>query len=160
MSEATYEKAREWVASGNPGQGVNLLLRRADHEKSERGRFITQSLAAEILVEAGMGEAARPILTDLVKEVDTRKLEDWEARDVIARPVALLYRCLPPNDRQRAALYDQICRLDPLQAVMLKRDSSKGGAPKPAQAAQKSEPAEQAAADPPDDPGSADQPDA
>lgn len=159
MSEATYEKAREWVASGNPSQGVSLLLRRADHEKSERGRFITQSLAAEIMVEAGMGEAARPILSDLVKEVDTRKLEDWEARDVIARPVALLYRCLPANDRQRAALYDQICRLDPLQAVMLKRDSSHGVAQPPAQAAHKSEPADQAAADSAVDSGSSDQPD-
>ena len=43
LSEATHEKALEWVASGSPRRGIELLMKRSDHEKSERARFITET---------------------------------------------------------------------------------------------------------------------
>lgn len=120
-SEATYQRAREWAASGSPQQGVELLMRRAQHETSERARFITQAHAASIMVDHGMGTVARPILEDLVEELRTRSLEDWEAGEIVAHPLALLYRCLPADDHTRAQLYEQICKLDPVQAWQLEQ---------------------------------------
>jgi hypothetical protein len=119
MAEATYEKAMEWVASGNPRKGVELLKMRADREQSARARFITESLGASILVDAGMAAVARPMLENLVERITKQNLESWESGAVVAKPLGLLYRCLPANDKRRTQLYDQICRLDPVLGITL-----------------------------------------
>jgi type VI secretion system protein ImpA len=58
-------------------------------------------------------------LQDLAGEIERRKLEDWEEPEMVANPLALLYKCLDrdaaPEERQK--LYSWICRLDPLQAL-------------------------------------------
>jgi type VI secretion system protein ImpA len=131
MAEATYEKALEWVASGNPRRGVELLKMRADREQSARARFITESLAASILVDAGMAAVARPMLENLVERITKQNLEAWESGAVVAKPLGLLYRCLPANDKRRTQLYDQICRLDPVLAIMLGSETD-GRAVRPA----------------------------
>ena len=124
LSEATHEKALEWVASGNPQRGIQLLERRANHEKSERARFITQTLAASVMMDAGMQGVAKPILKDLETTIDKHNLDEWEAGDLVARPLALLYRCLPENDAQLAALHDRICLLDSSQAISLTEEQA------------------------------------
>ncbi len=157
LSEATHEKALEWAASGNPMRGVELLKKRAEREESERARFITESLAASVLVDAGMVAVARPMLEDLVELITKRNLGDWEAAEVVARPVGLLYRCLPANDKRRGQLYDQLCRLDPVLAFSLQGAGS-GAAPAsnppPAKAESRDEPAQPAPDGAPVDPGS------
>jgi type VI secretion system protein ImpA len=156
LSEATHEKALEWAASGNPMRGVELLKKRAEREESERARFITESLAASVLVDAGMVAVARPMLEDLVELVTKRNLGDWEAADVVARPVGLLYRCLPANDKRRNQLYDQLCRLDPVLAYSLQGAGAAPTAnPPPAKAESRDEPAQPAPDGAPVDPGSA-----
>lgn len=124
LSEATHEKALEWVASGNPQRGIELLERRADHEKSVRARFITQTLAASVMIDAGLHGVAKPILKDLETTIEKHHLEDWEAGDIVARPLALLYRCLPANDAQLADLHDRICLLDSAQAFSLTEEQA------------------------------------
>jgi type VI secretion system protein ImpA len=120
LAEATYEKAMEWVASGNPRRGVELLKTRAEREQSERGRFITESLAAAILVDAGMGAIARPMLETLVERISKQNLETWESAAIVAKPLGLLYRCLPAAEtKRRSDLYNQICRLDPVLGISL-----------------------------------------
>ncbi len=156
LSEATHEKALEWAASGNPMRGVELLKKRADREESARARFITESLAASVLVDAGMIAVARPMLEDLVDLATKRNLDDWEAAEIVARPIGLLYRCLPANDRRRSQLYDDICRLDPVLAISLERDAPRAKAtPSPAKAEARDEPAEPTQDGAPVDPGSA-----
>lgn len=143
MSEATHEKALEWAASGNPMRGVELLKKRAEREESARARFITESLAASVLVDAGMISVARPMLEDLVDLATKRNLDDWEAAEIVARPIGLLYRCLPADDGRRSQLYDDICRLDPVLAVSLERDAGRAKAtPSPAKAGSRDGPAE------------------
>jgi type VI secretion system protein ImpA len=120
LAEATYEKALEWVKSGNPRRGVELLKTRAEREQSERGRFITESLASAILVDAGMAAVARPMLENLVERITKQNLESWESAAIVAKPLGLLYRCLPANEtKRRSDLYNQICRLDPVLAISL-----------------------------------------
>ncbi len=142
LSEATHEKALEWVASGNPRRGVELLMKRADREESPRARFITESLAASVLVDMGSTGVARPILEQLVDQIGKRNLEQWEPAAVIARPLGLLYRCLPANDRKRQQLYDDICRLDPVLAISLEGSATTAAPAAGGKAAAPAQPAE------------------
>ena len=108
------------VRGGRTDRAIALLMREAASEKTKRGRFLVQTLLAGIMVEAGHHVVAQPILEELITHLEAHRLEDWEGGDVVARPMALLYRCLEATDGDpavRQALYLRICRLDPLQAI-------------------------------------------
>lgn len=63
---------------------------------------------------------AQPILEELARSIETHKLEEWEASDAVAHPLAMLYRCLNKMDGDpgvKQKLYAQISRLDPVQAL-------------------------------------------
>lgn len=115
-----YERAMDEVRAGRPQKGVELLLRQADQEKSSRGGFVARAQAAGIMVEAGLEAVAMPILKELLDQIEAHKLEEWEAGDLVARPLGLLYRCLQKlggDAELQDSLYRRICRLDPLQAM-------------------------------------------
>jgi type VI secretion system protein ImpA len=108
------------VRAGRTDRAIALLMREASSEKSRRGRFLLQTELANVMVGAGHHAVAQPILEELIASVEMHKLEDWESGDVVARPLALLYRCLEKSEADfgtRNALYLRICRLDPLQAI-------------------------------------------
>ena len=101
---------------------IDVLLREAERERSPRGRFVRRVRLAGAMVEGGLDAVARPILEELVAQIDAQRLEAWERGDLVARPLALLYRCLERRDEDaglRQQLYLRICRLDPLQAMAL-----------------------------------------
>ncbi len=121
--EGSFERAQQLVQGGDPDGAIRLLMRRADRERSERARFITRAEAAAIMVSRGELAVARPILEELLQEVDEHKLEDWEAGEVVARPMGFLYRCLDPAEGPiRQQIYQRICRLDPLLARSIGED--------------------------------------
>jgi type VI secretion system protein ImpA len=71
-------------------------------------------------VDAGLESVAVPILQELLAQIEAHKLEEWEAGEVVAQPLALLYRCLDKVEGDQSAkrdLYLRLCRLDPLQAI-------------------------------------------
>lgn len=108
------------VRAGRTDRAIALLMREASTEKSRRGRFLLQTELAQVMVGAGHHAVAQPILEELIASVEAHKLEDWESGDIVARPLALLYRCLEKAEADfgtRNALYLRICRLDPLQAI-------------------------------------------
>ena len=121
----TYELAMEACASGRPQEGIEMLMRELGQERSGRGRFHRKVQLAQLCMASGHEDIALPILEELAAEIERRKLEDWEAPDMVAHPLALLYRCLEqaatatPEEKQR--LYAWICRLDPLQALNVSR---------------------------------------
>ena len=120
LASPVFDRAREQVRAGQPQRGIELLMRHAEQETSERARFLCRSEAAAIMVDAGLEPVALPMLKELVDEIEAHKLEQWEAGEVVARPMGLMYRCLQKlggDDELKAALYRQICRLDPLQAI-------------------------------------------
>jgi type VI secretion system protein ImpA len=68
----------------------------------------------------GHESLAQPILEELVACIDSHKLEDWEATDIVAHPLAMLYRCIAKLEDDPAVkqkLYARISRLDPVQAL-------------------------------------------
>ena len=108
------------VRGGRTDRAIASLMREVGSEKTKRGRFLLQTQLANIMVEANHHPVAQPILEELLAQVESHKLEEWEAGEVVARPLALLYRCLEKLDGDasaRQALYLRICRLDPLQAM-------------------------------------------
>ena len=105
--------------AGRPERAIEVLMRELAQEKSKRGRFLTQTHLASIMVDAGHDTVAMPILEELIALIESHRLEEWEAGEVVARPMALLYRVLGQlgDDGTRQQLYLRICRLDPLQAI-------------------------------------------
>jgi type VI secretion system protein ImpA len=108
------------VRAGQPQRAIEMLMRQVEREKSARGRFLRHAEVASVMVEAGLVTVAQPILEQLLKDVEAHHLETWEAGDVVAQPMALLYKCLEKTDgdsSMRQDLYLRICRLDPMQAI-------------------------------------------
>jgi len=55
-----------------------------------------------------------------VKETEERNLEEWEAGEMIAQPLALLLECLDSShdtNGVREALFSRLCRIDPIAAM-------------------------------------------
>jgi type VI secretion system protein ImpA len=119
-----FELAMQAARSGRAKEGIELLMREMVQERSGRARFHRKVQLTQLCVSTGHEAIAFPILQELAAEIERRKLEDWEAPDLIAQPLALLYRCLADSDAapdERQKLYSWICRLDPLQAMNIAR---------------------------------------
>jgi type VI secretion system protein ImpA len=118
--EASFDRASKMVQAGDTDGAIQLLMGRANRERSERASFVVRGEAARIMVERGETSVARPILDELLAEIDSHNLEDWEAGDVVAKPLGLLLQCLSPSEGPlRQQVYERICRLDPLLARAL-----------------------------------------
>ncbi len=103
-----------------PQRAIELLLRAATQEKSERAKFLRRMDASDLMVSNGLEPVALPILNELIEQVEKHQLEEWEAGDTVARALGLLYLCMTKLDQDpdtREALYLRVCRLDPIQAM-------------------------------------------
>ena len=119
-----YDLALEAARSGRAQEAIEIMANEAAQESSGRGRFRRRVQLAQICLGAGRAELAAPILQDLSGEIERRNLEAWEQADMLSHPLALLLRCLAKLDasaEERQKLYARICRLDPLQALSIKK---------------------------------------
>ena len=119
-----FQLAMDAVRSGSKQEAIEILSHEVAQERSGRARFNRKMQLAQVCMAVGYENVAFPILEELAAEIERLQLEDWEAPDVIAQPLALLYRCLDKVDKnsdQRQRLYAKICRLDPLQALACTR---------------------------------------
>jgi type VI secretion system protein ImpA len=108
------------VRAGRADRAIALLMREAGREKTSRGRFLLHAELARIMVDAGHHSVATPILEQLIADVESHRLEDWEAGELVAIPMALMYRVLERTEGDpsiKQSLYLRICRLDPIQAI-------------------------------------------
>jgi len=115
-----FDTARDLMKRGKLGQAVQLLMRDAAQQPSGRARFQRRLQVAQMCASAGQDKVAFPVLEELVKEIDDRKLEDWEASDVVAPPLELLLRCLDAagtGGEVRDAVFARLCRIDPIAAM-------------------------------------------
>jgi hypothetical protein len=110
--------------AGRPQEGIEMLTREIAHESNGRARFHRKLQLTQLCISAGHNDVAVPILQALAAEIERHKLEDWESPELLAQPLALLYRCLAKDEGsadERQKLYSWICRLDPLQAMNVSR---------------------------------------
>jgi type VI secretion system protein ImpA len=120
----TYYLAMQAARDGRPQEGIEMLTREIAHESNGRARFHRKLQLTQLCIGAGHEDVAVPILQALAVEIERHKLEDWESPELLAQPLALLYRCLGEDEssaEERQKLYSWICRLDPLQAMNVSR---------------------------------------
>jgi len=89
---------------------------------TERARFLARLEIAAMMVAAGRLSVAKPLLQQLIEQIKERNLAEWEDTAIIARPFALMIRCLDAGEEEpdtRAEYYVQVCRLSPIQALGL-----------------------------------------
>jgi hypothetical protein len=133
IREAGYDRASAMAQAGDPQGAVELLMDRAEHERSQRARFVTKSEAAGIMVDHGLGVVARPILDELLHLIEAHKLEAWEPAEIVAKPLSLFIRCLGSGEEHRKGeIYPRLAKLDPVLAMEVSRTGS-SSAPSPAQ---------------------------
>jgi type VI secretion system protein ImpA len=119
-----FQLAMDAVRSGSKQEAIEILSREVVQERSGRARFHRKMQLAQVCMAVGHDNVAYPILEELADEIERLQLEHWEAPDVVAQPLALLYRCMDKVDKnsdQRQRLYAKICRLDPVQALACAR---------------------------------------
>lgn len=119
-----YEVALEAAREGRVEEAVEILAREAAQERSGRARFQRKVQLAQVCLGAGLENVACPVLEDLAAEIERRRLEEWEAPEMIAHALALLYRGmhkLGAGAEERQKVYARICRLDPVQALACAR---------------------------------------
>ncbi len=120
----TVEMAGLAVRSGKPEAGIELLNREISQEQSGRGRFLRRTQLAELCMAGGNEAIATSLLQAVTAEIEEKRLEEWESRETLARPLVLYHTCLTktenyPDERER--LYNWICRLNPLEAMKITR---------------------------------------
>jgi type VI secretion system protein ImpA len=124
ISSRAFELAMQAARSGRPEVSIELLTREIAQEASGRGRFLRKVQLARLSEAAGNDKIALSMLQQTVAEIEEKKLEEWESREMLAYPLVLLYRCLVKSDgssEDRDRVYAWICRLDPLEAMKLER---------------------------------------
>jgi type VI secretion system protein ImpA len=122
VRDAPFERAREAVRGGQVKRAIEILSGEVDRERSTRAKFVRRIQLASVMVNAGMESLAVPILEDTVRQIDAHQLDQWEAGELVAQPLALLFHCLVKLDvdpDRRQELYLRIARLDPIQAMGL-----------------------------------------
>jgi type VI secretion system protein ImpA len=119
-----YQLAMQAAQSGNVEGGLEILSREIAQEPCGRDRFLRKLQVAQLCVATGNQAVAEPVLKELAAEIDRRNLTEWEVADVVAEPLALLYRCLDSaadSAAEKRELYARICRLNPARALRLPR---------------------------------------
>jgi type VI secretion system protein ImpA len=125
VPDRVLDRALAEVRAGRPQRGIQFLMDELTQEKTPRARFLRRTQIARVMVDSGLDAIAVPILLELLALIDNHKLAEWEAGDLVAEPMALLYRCmgklpeLTAGEHSKETLYPRICSLDPLQAMAL-----------------------------------------
>ena len=114
--------ALEAMRSGQSQKAVTILQREVERQLSGRGRFQRKLQLAQICIAAGKDTIAQPLLDDLAAAIETHKLEDWEDREMVAGALTFLVqnsKKIQADAKAKQAMFERICRLDPVQALLI-----------------------------------------
>lgn len=112
--------AQEAMRAGQQQKAVEILQREVEHALNGRTRFLRKMQLAQICIAAGKDSIAQLLLEDVATAIDTHKLDDWEDRETIARALIFLLQSskkIQADAKAKQALFERICRLDPVQAL-------------------------------------------
>lgn len=116
----SFDLAREALRSGQIDKSFDIMRQEIALQKSGRARFHRTLQLVKLCVEAGKEGIAQPYLEDLVSSIETHKLDDWEAPELVAEALATVMtmsKKVQGNPAERQKLFDRICRLDPVRAL-------------------------------------------
>ncbi len=116
----SFTLALDAARAGRNQEAMEILSAEISHQGSGRGKFQRKMQLSQICMSIGHEAIARSILEELARMVDRHQLEEWEAPEMVAHSLSMLYECMQklngdPVEKQK--LYARICRLDPMQAL-------------------------------------------
>jgi type VI secretion system protein VasJ len=116
-----FAEAKEMVGGGKVAEGLGLASQLAGRAADARLRFRGRLTVGELALQGGKPEIGRPILEQLVSEIQSRKLEDWEP-SLLASALSSLLACHRGlgsdfDKSEIRQLCDQLCQLDPAAAI-------------------------------------------
>ncbi|HUS06617.1 MAG TPA: type VI secretion system protein TssA [Bryobacteraceae bacterium] len=120
----SFALAMEAARSGRAQEGIEILAGEIARQNSGRGRFQRKLQLAQLCISIGHEPIAKSILEELARTIERHQLEEWEAADVVAHALGMLYACMQKLDGdpvEKQKLYARICRLDPMQALVVSR---------------------------------------
>ena len=116
----SYALAKQALALGQEEKAFGLMRSEIARQRSGRGRFRRTMQLIELAVAAGKDAIAQPLLDDVTATIEDHKLDSWEDPQEVASYLLKLMR----NSRKiqdsfddKQALFERICRLDPVQAL-------------------------------------------
>ncbi len=120
-SSGSWQQAEALVRSGSVDRGLAQMAALAAQETSGRARFLRKLMLVDVCKSAGRERLARTILEELNKQITDFKLDQWESSALVGAVWSRLYRVYKTSEMsdeqtQAAALYNQLCQLDPWQA--------------------------------------------
>ena len=76
------------------------------------------------MIETGLVSVVKPLLAQLIGQIDKYSLAEWEDGALVAQPLALMVRCLDAQpetggEERREEYYLRVCTLNPVQAMSL-----------------------------------------
>ncbi len=116
----SFVLAVEAVRAGRANEAIQMLAAEIPRQQSGRARFQRKLQLAQICMMAGHETLAQPILEELAQSIDQHVLDEWESPEIVAQPLAMLYKCvakLGGDEPTKQKLYSRISRLDPVQAL-------------------------------------------
>lgn len=111
--------ATDAMRRGQPQKAFEILYHEIERQRSGRGRFHRRLQLAQISIGAGKDAIAQPLLDDIAAAIETHKLEEWEDREMVAAVLTFLMqnsKKIQGDAKLKQALFERICRLDPVQA--------------------------------------------
>jgi len=114
-----WEAAERLILDGQVEQGLAEMTRLATVEHG-RVRFQRRLILAEICLRRKRERLATAVLEELNAEIRNLHLDQWESPELIARVWGNLYRYYrrEAGTQEKAnQLYQELCRLDPWQAL-------------------------------------------
>ena len=114
-----FAEASGLAASGHLSAAMAMLTRDSALQTSGRMRSQRRVEIAELCLGAGNSAVAASILREVVVEMEQRRLDTWETRETVVRPLALLLRCTSADASSPdwEARFARLCALDPGAAL-------------------------------------------
>jgi len=112
--------AQEAMRSGQQPKAIEILQREVERAPSGRARFLRKMQLAQVCIAAGKDSIAQLLLDELAAAIETHKLDDWEDRETAGRALVFLLQSskkIQADAKAKQALFERICRLDPVQAL-------------------------------------------
>jgi type VI secretion system protein ImpA len=114
-----HSLATDAMRKGQPQKAFEILHKEIERQRSGRGRFQRKLQLAQLCISAGKDTIAQPLLDEIAAAVETYKLEEWEDREMVAGVLVFLLQSskkVQSDAKAKQAIFERICRLDPVQA--------------------------------------------
>lgn len=116
-----YQLAQDAAKAGQEQRALEILRQEIEKQRHGRGRFLRKLQFVELATRLGKEAICQPIVDDLLALVDAHKLDEWEDREMLAGSLITMLKASKKlqDAKEKAKLFDRICRLDPVQAATI-----------------------------------------